>query len=46
MHQIAEHDCKLHKFELVKGAIQGLCRKIEWAVDEQYLQWLKQPMVG
>ena len=44
--RIAEHNRKIHEYELFKGVTQGLHEKIQWAVEEQYVRALKQPMVG
>lgn len=43
---IAEHKQKIDQYKMYKGLVQGLGKKIQFAVDNQYLQVLKQPLYG
>ncbi|KAL7478346.1 LOW QUALITY PROTEIN: hypothetical protein ACHAW6_006995, partial [Cyclotella cf. meneghiniana] len=44
--KIAEHERKIEEYETFRGVMAGIKEQILYAVEEQYLRALKQPLLG
>ena len=44
--RIAEHERKIKEYEMFRGVMAGIKEQILYAVEEQYIRALKQPLLG